>query len=249
MCISKGEREAETVRMIFADYLSGMGKIAIVNKLQALGIPTKTNSKWMISTIHSILRDEKYTGNLILQKTYRNNHLMKIKKFNAGELPKYYVDDSHEAIIPSAVFDQVKVEISRREKVYMPQPKTPIFSEFTSRIRCGECGACFHRKVSNAGTKYATYKWVCSTYHSQGVNCCCMKPVPEDVLKQLAADVLKLDDYDPAAIRQNILNIEISRFGEVDFEMSDGLKEKRSWQYQSRRETWKRKREQVMKGR
>jgi len=110
------ETEADVVRMIFSDYLSGLGKVAITNKLQAMGISTKKNSKWMTSTIHAILRDEKYTGNMILQKTFRNNHMQKVKKHNTGELPKYCVDGSHEAIISQAMFDQVQHEIAHREK-------------------------------------------------------------------------------------------------------------------------------------
>jgi len=237
------EREAEIVRMIFSDYLNGLGKVAITNKLQAMGIPTKKNSKWMTSTIHSILRDEKYTGNMILQKTFRNNHLQKAKKHNTGELPKYCVDNSHEAIISQDEFDRVQSELARRETKHMYQKKRPAFSEYTSRICCGECGANLQRKIVNAGTKYAAYKWICSTYHIQGVQGCVMKPVPEQILKQLAMDVLNLDLYDPVAIQQKITRIIIPCFGEIEFEMTNGQKERRSWQYPSRRETWKRKQE------
>ena len=242
------EAEAEVVRMIFTDYLSGMGKVAITNKLQAMGIPTKKNSKWMTSTIHAILRDEKYTGNMILQKTFRNNHLQKAKKHNTGELPKYCVDNSHEAIISQDVFDKVQSELARRDTKHMYHKDRPAFSEFTSKICCGECGANFQRKIVNAGTKYAAYKWICSTYHMQGVHGCVMKPVPEQILKQLAMDVLNHDFYDPAAIQQRISQIIIPCFGEIEFEMINGQKECRSWQYPSRRETWRRKRENAMKG-
>ena len=242
------EREADVVRMIFSDYLSGLGKVAITNKLQAMGISTKKNSKWMTSTIHAILRDEKYTGNMILQKTFRNNHMQKVKKHNTGELPKYCVDGSHEAIISQAMFDQVQHEIARREKKHIHRKERPAFSEFTGRVRCGVCGANFQRKVTNASTKYASCKWICSTYHMQGVCGCDMKPLPEQILKQLAADVLNLDVYDETIIRKKISQISVPCFGEVEFVLTSGQKERRSWQYPSRRETWKRKREQAMKG-
>jgi len=234
--------------MIFSDYLSGLGKTAIANKLQNLGIPTKMKSKWMISTIHAILRDEKYTGDMLLQKTYRSNHLAKTKKFNTGELPQYYVEDSHDAIIPSDIFQAVQREIKRREKKYMPNVRTPVFSEYTSKIRCGVCGAAFQRKIVNAGTPYATFKWICSTYNSQGSAICYMKPIPEEVLQQLLTDVLKLDDYNPTTVAEKIQRIIIPRFGEVEFEIVGGHREIRSWKYRSRRETWKRKRELSGKG-
>jgi site-specific DNA recombinase len=242
------EPEAATVKMIFADYLAGMGKNAIVRRLRGLEIPTKTNSKWVISTIHAILRDEKYTGCLLMQKTYRSNHLTKVKKFNTGELAQYYVENSHEAIISYDLFEKVQKEIIRRKKKYMPHPKTPAFSEFTSKIQCGNCGANFHRKTTNAGTKYAANKWVCSTYSEQGSAICCMKPVPEEVLKRLAVEVLEMDAYDHAALADKIRQIIIPRFGEVEFHMVDGRRELKTWKYQSRRETWKRKREKSMKG-
>jgi hypothetical protein len=75
-----------------------------------------------------------------------------------------------------------------------------------------------------------------------------MKPLPEQILKQLAADVLNLDVYDATIIRKKISRISVPCFGEVDFELTSGQKERRSWQYPSRRETWRRKREQAMKG-
>lgn len=242
------EKEADVVRMIFSDYLSGLGKVAITNKLQSMGIPTKKNSKWMTSTIHAMLRDEKYTGNMILQKTFRNNYLQKAKRHNTGELPKYCVDGSHEAIISQEMFDEVQKEIAYREKRHLHRKERPAFSEFTGRIRCGVCGANFQRKVVNAGTKYATYKWICSSYHMQGACGCDMKPLPDQILKQLAVDVLNLDVYDATAISRKITRIFIPCFGEVEFEIIGGQKERRSWQYPSRRETWKRKREQAMKG-
>lgn len=242
------ESEAEVVRMIFSDYLSGLGKVAITNKLRVMGIPTKKNCKWMTSTIHVMLRDEKYTGNMILQKTFRNNYLQKAKRYNTGELPKYCVDGSHEAIISQSIFDEVQHEIIRREKKHLHRKERPAFSEFTGRIRCGVCGANFQRKVVNAGTKYAASKWICSTYHSQGVSDCDMKPVPEQILKQLAADVLNLEVYDIAVFSKRITRIFVPCFGEVEFELTSGEKERRPWQYTSRRETWKRKREQAMEG-
>ena len=230
--------EAETVKMVFTDYLSGMGKNAIVQKLRVLGIPTKSNGKWMTSTIHAILRDEKYTGNLLLQKTFINNHLSKTKKYNNGELPQYYIEDSHEAIIPQSLFDEVQKEIAHREKKYMPCPRTPMFSEFTSKIRCCSCGTFFRRKLCNAGTKYAIYKWICSTYNSEGSAYCSIKPIPEEMLKQISAEVLGIDQYDPIAFSENISGIYVPQNGTIEFEIKDRSRISRTWKYRSRSESW-----------
>ena len=232
------DHEAAIVRMIYFDYLSGMGKNAIVKKLREQGIPTKTNRNWQVNTIYTILRDEKYTGQLLMQKTYRSDHLNKIKKVNNGELPQYCIDDAHPAIISTSIFEKVQKEIARREKKYMPRPQTPAFSEFTGKIQCGICGASFRRKIINSGTRFATAKWVCSSYNNHGISACCMKPIPEDVLKRLVSEVLGMDAYDPNAITSNMLKIIIPKFGEVEFHTADGSCAMKTWRYPSRRDSW-----------
>jgi DNA invertase Pin-like site-specific DNA recombinase len=231
-------QEAETVRTIYFDYLSGLGKNAIVKKLRDQGIPTKTNRNWQVNTIHTILRDEKYTGQLIMQKTFRSDHLNKIKKVNNGELLQYCIDDAHPAIIPTHIFEKVQQEIARREKKYMPQPRTPIFSEFTGKIQCGICGASFRRKIVNAGTRFATAKWVCSSYNTHGISACSMKPIPEDVLKRLASEVLGMGAYDPNIVTAKFLKIIIPKFGKVEFHTMVGRIEVKTWRYPSRSDSW-----------
>lgn len=80
--------EAKIVRMIFSDYLSGMGKNAIANKLHEIGVPTKEGGVWTAWSIRSILKNEKYCGDLLPQKFYRENHIMKKKMPNHGEPPQ-----------------------------------------------------------------------------------------------------------------------------------------------------------------
>ena len=106
--------EAEVVRMIFTDYLSGLGKNAIMKKLVRLKIPTKCGGRWSESTVGSILKNEKYIGDTCLQKGFIADHLTKLWKPNDGELPKYYVEGSHEAIIDRETFEAVQTEIAQR---------------------------------------------------------------------------------------------------------------------------------------
>ena len=80
--------EAEIVRMIFTDFLGGMGKNAIANKLLAMGIPTKGGGLWTAWSVRRILINEKYCGDLLLQKSYRENHITKRKITTRGELPQ-----------------------------------------------------------------------------------------------------------------------------------------------------------------
>lgn len=111
--------EAAIVKMIFADFLSGMGKNLIMKKLNRMDIPTMRGGLWRESTLMGILTNEKYTGNMLLQKTYRPDYISKKGKINRGERPMYYVEDSHEAIIDQGTFDQVQQELKRRASCYI----------------------------------------------------------------------------------------------------------------------------------
>lgn len=93
------ESEAEIVRFIFLNYLSGNGKLLISNKLNEMGIATINGCEWTTADIHRILQNEKYAGNMLLQKRFRKNHLTKRMIRNDGQLPKYFVEESHPAII------------------------------------------------------------------------------------------------------------------------------------------------------
>ena len=116
------EGEAETVRRIFQEYLDGKGTTAIANGLNADGIPTRFGNGWSKSTVSKVLRNYAYTGNLLLQQTFRENHLTKKTLVNEGQLPKYHAESTHEAIIPLETFQTVQNEIERRAELYKPKP-------------------------------------------------------------------------------------------------------------------------------
>jgi len=100
--------EAEIVKRIFREYFDGSGATAIMKGLNEDGILTRTGKPWRIEGVLKILRNYNYTGNLILQKTYRENHLTKRKMQNNGEYPQYHAVDTHEAIIDLATFKRCK---------------------------------------------------------------------------------------------------------------------------------------------
>ena len=104
--------EAAVVKDIFADYLSGMGILAIQKKLLAQGITLGKNR------LAGLLRNEKYVGDLLLQKSFIKDHLSKKKVKNTGQLPQYLVSNNHPAIIDRVTFDAVQVEIARRATIY-----------------------------------------------------------------------------------------------------------------------------------
>ena len=106
--------EAAIVQQIFSDYLSGMGRIAIAEKLRKCCVATRSGGEWQESTIFVILRNEIYLGDLTLQKTYVSDHISKRKCINQGKLPRYHVVASHPAIIEHDVFNRVQEQIKNR---------------------------------------------------------------------------------------------------------------------------------------
>ena len=103
------ESEAKIVRKIYTLYLKGRSMSFIAKYLTAHRIPTPRKKKiWTSATVKNILTNEKYKGDALLQKTYIEDYLTKKRKKNTGELPQYYVKNSHPAIIPSEVFDEIQ---------------------------------------------------------------------------------------------------------------------------------------------
>jgi DNA invertase Pin-like site-specific DNA recombinase len=109
-------KEAEIVRMIFRDYLSGMGRNLIMKKLREMGVKTLHGADFRESQIEAMLCNEKYAGDLLLQKSFVDMHPNKKKRKNRGELDMYLVRDAHEAIVDRETFDKVQAEIKKRSR-------------------------------------------------------------------------------------------------------------------------------------
>lgn len=112
--------EAEIVRSIFDDYLAGKGVTAITKRLNESGYVTQRGCVFHKSAVERILRNYTYTGNLLLQTKFRENHLTKVTRKNHGELPRYHAVGTHEAIISPETFNAVRAEIQRRKEKYAP---------------------------------------------------------------------------------------------------------------------------------
>ena len=231
-------QEAEVVRMIYDDYLSGMGRNAIMRKLEKLGIPTKNGGRWATNTVVSILTNEKLIGVMCLQKYYVTDHLTKRKTRNNGQLPQYYVEGSHDGIIDRETFEAVRTEMARRSLLYKHPVTKPEWSEFTGLLTCGRCGAHFRRKINAAGTKYAKPTWTCMTYSYRGKEFCPAKRIPEDILKQKCAEMMGLQAYDSEHFRETISSITVPDEGVLVFTFHDGTERTVLWEHRSRRESW-----------
>ena len=108
--------EDEIVRRIYEMYLSGLGMSKIASELTSQGVCTRFGNHWSRNAIRGILKNEKYTGDMILQKTYNVDFRTKAKKINKGERKQYYVENSHDPIISKETFDAVRKEEKRRQK-------------------------------------------------------------------------------------------------------------------------------------
>jgi hypothetical protein len=115
LVINKGE--AEIVKRIFREYLGGKGSTAIAKGLNKDNIPSITGTTWLGSSIRRMLKNEKYIGDVLLQKTITANNITFARKRNEGELPQYYIKNNHEPIISRADFKRVQelAEIRKRE--------------------------------------------------------------------------------------------------------------------------------------
>ena len=163
-------------------YLEGTAGTTIAKYLSDNNIPSPAGKKvWSESTIRSILHNEKYKGDAILQKSFTVDFLTKKKKVNEGEVPQYYVENSHPAIISAEVFDLAQAEFERRRSDRGLRRSNSCFS---GKIICGECGGFYGSKTWHSNSKYRKVVWRCN--HKYNNNQKCKTPhVYEDKLKEL----------------------------------------------------------------
>ena len=154
------EEQAKIVRLIFRLFLEGMTACKIAKELAARHILTVTGKeKWNAKTIRGVLANEKYTGCARIQKTFTPDFLTKKAVKNCGQVPSYFVEQSHPAIIDPAVFEMVQREMERRTREGRSYSGVSIFS---GKIRCGECGGYFGSKVWHSTDKYRRTVYRCN---------------------------------------------------------------------------------------
>ncbi len=161
--------QAITVKRIYSMFLKGMTPFGIASKLTADGVLSPGGKeRWYAGSVQSILSNEKYRGDALLQKSYTVDFLTKKKKFNEGEIPQYYVKNNHQAIIAPMAFDMVQRELERRGKGRGSHSGVHLFS---GRIKCGQCGNWYGSKVWHSTSKYRRIIWRCNHKFSNDKNC------------------------------------------------------------------------------
>ena len=180
--------QADIVRRIYNDFLAGATYLEIAKRLTEENVPTMGGgNRWFSERIKSILKNEKYKGDALLQKTYITDPISKRVKKNNGELPMYYVENSHPAIIERRIFDRVQEEIARRagkKKVKQTGTKTELgrYSgkyALTELLYCGECGTPYRRCTGSRNGKKKIV-WRCVSRLDYGKKYCKNSPSVEE---------------------------------------------------------------------
>ena len=192
---------------------------AIAKYLTDKNIPTPTGKEtWQYRTVENILCNEKYKGDAFLQKVYTVDFLSKKKKVNEGEVPQYYVENNHDAIIEPAVFEAVQKQMAVRQTGTNHQSSVGIFS---SKIKCGDCGSWYGSKVWHSDDKYRRIIWQCN-HKFDGGEKCCTPHLDEETIKGLfikAVNILTTEKDEIAANFQAIKG-QLFSMGELETEQS-----------------------------
>lgn len=181
--------EAEVIRMIFNSYLQGASLQTIKKRLEADGVLTaRGNKKWSSESVQRILQNEKYCGDVLLQKTFTEDVLTGVHKKNTGQLPQYYIENYHEGIVSKQMFREVQAEIARRNSKSAANQRKRRRGRYNSkyalseRLFCGDCGSPYKRVTWNIhGRKQIV--WRCVNRIEYGTKFCGSSPsIPEEEL-------------------------------------------------------------------
>lgn len=221
------------VRMIFKDYISGMGGGRIAKKLREQSVPAMQGGLWRSERILEIIKNEKYTGNALLQKRFVADHLTKKEIQNTGQLRKYFAEETHPAIIDAETYATANAIMEQRRQAFRIDHEEQKRYSFTGILRCGLCGKNYHRRSSEG-----CYSWICPTFQKEGKSSCPSKRIPEPELMKAAADVLSLDAFDECIFAKEITEILVQGANTLAFVFKDGRIVNKDWSDRSRTASW-----------
>jgi site-specific DNA recombinase len=180
--------EAEIIKRIYKEYLSGNGAFKIAKLLDLEDIPTVTGTKLNEATVRQILKSEKYKGDVVLQKTFTENHLSKKKKKNKGELDSFYIENNHSPIISRKMWKEVQEEMQKRAEAkgnFKGSDKCQNRYPLIGMLYCSKCGASLRRRTWNSKFYYRKIKWQCSNYIKNGKGACSGTSIDDEVISRL----------------------------------------------------------------
>ncbi len=206
--------QAEVVRKIFELYLQGLTLGQIKVYLESMDIKTVTGKDtWDTTTIQKMLKNEKYKGDTLLQKTFTEDFMTGKKIKNTGQRTQYFVSESHPAIVTAEVFDRVQEEMAKRSRVIHHEDGTVSSSDskyngkylLGNLLECGDCGASYRRR-----TERGKVVWRCATRIEKGKEACVESPtINEEWIKEKLANALCTELDDENAIKEKVAKISI----------------------------------------
>ena len=231
--------EAKVVKRIFDNFLDGKSRLETERELNEEGITTRGGYKWQDSNIKCILNNITYTGNLLLQKEYIKDPITKKRCKNKGELPQYFIKNTHEAIIDFDTWQFVQDEMERRRNLGVFANKSLNTCCFTSKIKCPYCGMSYMHAKRKSATKKEDY-WVCGSRKKKkvGDGCPVGGTINNKKLKETCAQVLGLDEFDEDVFLDKVDFIEVWKRHELTFHMKDGTQVVRECEIIGHSERW-----------
>ena len=213
--------EAIIVKRIFQNFLDGKSRLETEKEFAAEGITTANGCRWVDSNIKVVLTNITYTGNLLLQKEFIEDPITKHRKKNHGEMPQYFVENTHEPIIDIETFQYVQDEIARRKELGALANKSLNTCCFTGKIKCPHCGVSYmHNKRTDRGT--CLEFWCCGSRKKKGGRCEVGGSINHENLKKACADVLGLEEFDEEIFLREVDHIDVPKCYVLEFYMADG---------------------------
>ena len=161
------EPEAEIVRSLFQGYLNGASLTELCRYLEKQSIsPRNQGAKWNVRVVSKMLSNEKYIGDSLYQKKYRETTVPFTQHINYGQEEQYYATGTHEGIVDKEIFASVQELLKKRRELYSRPEVAPAKYPFTHRIQCSECGSFYRRRIVSG-----TVKWVCSLHKDDSTAC------------------------------------------------------------------------------
>ena len=177
------EEQAEVVKLIYTLFLQGKSPNGISQILTERGTPSPAGKdKWSFSCVKSILQNEKYIGDALLQKSFTVDYLTHRIKKNEGEVPQYYVEENHEPIISKEVYQLAQIELERRKGLSGCRNRKRIMS---GRIQCAQCGSWFGRKIWHQGEPGEKVLWQCNGKYDKSHETCTSGNYSEREIQQM----------------------------------------------------------------
>lgn len=233
--------EAAVVKFIYANFLKGVSAETTEKQLEEQGVKSFNGKHFGNSSIRMILQNITYTGNMLFQKEYVADPITGKSKINRGELPQYFVENTHEAIIPMEIYKKVQDERERRKKLGALANWSINTCCFTSKIKCGICGKSFVHTIRKKLNSEEDY-WSCCSHKKKGRTCCSKGGIPHQVLVRECTKVLGLAEFDEKIFLSRVDKIVIPEQHVMVFHMESGEQITRQWVSTARKDCWTRER-------